>query len=377
MLERRGFRMQPVGGRVGRGRDRLPDRAGLQRRARRAPAQAGGRAVPADADRDRDRRAAVPRGRPVPLHHRARRDRASTSPSSTRTRAGRSRSSAGGAGRPGRSHHRAGRARAGRNRGRGHLPPSALVSLAERVRSWDDAEKDALAEAREPAFWQSEDRHRRAEPDRVPRPPRRRDRHGGTARCAPLLGAGGPLARARSSCSPTRLHVLTAALAGLDAREASDATLTVRAGKPRTRPPAVVSCRISRAMYVGWADGRGMRIRRNGGTASSCSRSPGSAPTRCSSRRTACTCSSSRTRRTASFDRVTVLVDVGAGGGRRERAAAGPAGAGDRPALPPRALAARPQRVGDAHRPDRPRAGRRLRPLRGLRARRASRGRAG
>ena len=58
-----------VGGRVGRGGSGLPDRAGLQRRARRAAAQAGGGAARAHPDRDRDRRAPVPRRRPVPLHH--------------------------------------------------------------------------------------------------------------------------------------------------------------------------------------------------------------------------------------------------------------------------------------------------------------------
>ncbi len=34
-----------------------------------------------------------------------------------------------------------------------------LATVVERVGSWDDAKQDALAEAREPAFWQSEERH--------------------------------------------------------------------------------------------------------------------------------------------------------------------------------------------------------------------------
>ena len=37
---------------------------------------------------------------------------------------------------------------------------SELVSLVRRVRSWDEPKQDALAAAREPAFWQSEERHR-------------------------------------------------------------------------------------------------------------------------------------------------------------------------------------------------------------------------
>ncbi len=80
----------------------------------------------------------------------------------------------------------------------------------------------------------------------------------------------------------TRLHVLAAALPGLDAREASDATVTVRAGKAEDTTACDRFVEELAAMYVGWADGRGMRVRRNGGDeGASCSRSQGSAPTRC------------------------------------------------------------------------------------------------
>ena len=63
----------------------------------------------------------------------------------------------------------------------------------------------------------------------------------------------------------TRLHVLAAALAGLDAREASDATVTVRAGKAEDTEACGRFVEELAAMYVGWADGRGMRVRKNGG----------------------------------------------------------------------------------------------------------------
>ena len=61
-----------------------------------------------------------------------------------------------------------------------------------------------------------------------------------------------------------RLHVLAAALAGLDAREASDATLTVRAGHADDAEACERFVQELDAMYVGWADGRGMRVHRNG-----------------------------------------------------------------------------------------------------------------
>jgi ATP-dependent Clp protease ATP-binding subunit ClpC len=141
---------------------------------------------------------------------------------------------------------------------------SALASLAERVRSWDDAKEDALAEAREPAFWESEDRHG------VLSLIEYLDRLGAATATAERLGARLSSAREARSAEllrllATRLHVLTAALAGLDAREASDATLTVRAGKSEDAAACDRFVQELATMYVGWADGRGMRIRRDGG----------------------------------------------------------------------------------------------------------------
>ena len=75
-----------VGGRARRVGDRLPDRAGLQPRARRAATQARGRASPAGAARAGDRGGQRPGGRAVPLRHGAkRRDRGRRSSTPTPT----------------------------------------------------------------------------------------------------------------------------------------------------------------------------------------------------------------------------------------------------------------------------------------------------
>jgi ATP-dependent Clp protease ATP-binding subunit ClpC len=139
----------------------------------------------------------------------------------------------------------------------------ALESLVERVRSWDEAKQDALAEAREPAFWQSPERHK------VLGLVEYLDRLGAATATAERLGAR--LSSAREAHSrelvqllATRLHVLTAALVGLDAREPSEATITVRAGKSEDAAACDRFVQELASMYVGWADGRGMRIRRNG-----------------------------------------------------------------------------------------------------------------
>ena len=138
-----------------------------------------------------------------------------------------------------------------------------LAAIVERVGSWDEAKQDALAEAREPAFWQSEERHQ------VLSLVEYLDRLGAATATAERLGAR--LASPREAPSrelvqllATRLHVLTAALDGLDAREASDATVTVRPGRSEDADACGLFVQDLAAMYVGWADGRGMRVRRNG-----------------------------------------------------------------------------------------------------------------
>ena len=137
-----------------------------------------------------------------------------------------------------------------------------LALLLERVRSWDEPKQDALAAAREPAFWQSEERHH------VLGLIEYLDRLGAATATAERLGArlSGRDAHSRELLRllATRLHVLDAALAGLDAREASDATVTLRAGKAEDTDACARFVEELAAMYVGWADGRGMRVRRNG-----------------------------------------------------------------------------------------------------------------
>ena len=141
---------------------------------------------------------------------------------------------------------------------------NVLAALIERVRSWDEPKQDALAAAHEPAFWQSEERHQ------VLGLIEYLDRLGAATATAERLAARLPSARDGHSREllhllATRLHVLAAALAGLDAREASDATVTVRAGKADDAAACRRFVEELAAMYVGWADGRGMRVRRNGG----------------------------------------------------------------------------------------------------------------
>jgi ATP-dependent Clp protease ATP-binding subunit ClpC len=139
-----------------------------------------------------------------------------------------------------------------------------LVGLAGRVHSWDDAKRDALEEARDPAFWESDERHR------VLGLVEYLDRLGAATATAERLAARLDARREGHSRElvqllATRLHVLRAALAGLDSREASDATVTVRAGHAEDGEACERFVRELEAMYVGWADGRGMRVRRNGG----------------------------------------------------------------------------------------------------------------
>ena len=278
---RRGFRMQPVGGRVGRGCGRLPDRAGLQRRARRAPAQAGGGAPPADADRDRDRRATVSR-------------RATSSSSSPRAtdrpgrrlrRPERGRAGAGGCGgaaRSGRPHARARGARAGGNRGRGSLPARACSRPSSSASARGTTPKqDALAEAREPAFWQSEERHE------VLSLIEYLDRLGAATATAERLAARlssrarGPLTRARATArdAPARAHgrARRPRRAGGERRDDHGARGEVR-GHGRLRP---CSWRSSRRCTSAGRMAAGCGCAGTVTTASSCSRSPGSAPTRC------------------------------------------------------------------------------------------------
>ena len=139
-----------------------------------------------------------------------------------------------------------------------------LDSLATGVASWEARKQDALARTRDQTFWQSEDRNA------VLGLIEYLDRLGAATATAQRLAAR--LASGREAHSrelvqllARRLHVLAAALAGLEAGDASDATVTVRFLAMRTtRKRASSSSRSSRRCTSGVGDARGMRIRRSG-----------------------------------------------------------------------------------------------------------------
>ena len=165
--------------------------------------------------------------------------------------------------------------------------------------------------------------------------------------------------------------MLAAALAGLDAREASDATVTVRAGKAEDTAACGKFLEELAAMYVGWADGRGMRVRRNGGDEGIVVLEvAGLGAYTLLKPEIGLHVLELPHEDNRSFDRVTVLVDVepvGHGGNGPETS--------DRrePAIVRRyrhrPVTPRSRRLRDAHGQDRPRAGRRLRPAGGRAAR--------
>ena len=195
---------------------------------------------------------------------------------------------------------------------------------------------------------------RRPGPGRVSRPARCRDGDRRAARRAPLLRTRGALERARALLA-ARLHVLAAALAGLDAREASDATVTVRAGNADEAAACEGFVQELAAMYVGWADGRGMRARRDGadgvvvlevsglGAYTLLKAESGLHVLELPGHERA---SAPSTASPPSWTSGRPAADRNPA----RRTAASP----DRPPLPARAVAARPRHLGDPHGPDRP-----------------------
>ena len=157
---------------------------------------------------------------------------------------------------------------------------SELVSLVRRVRSWDEPKQDALAAAREPAFWQSEERHQ------VLGLIEYIDRLGAATATAERLAARLSSARDAhsrdsSSCWPRACTCLRPrSPASTRARQATPPSACARA-KRRTRPHAAGSWRISRRCTSAGRTAAGCGFAAAAETASSCSRSPGSAPTRC------------------------------------------------------------------------------------------------
>ena len=80
-----------------------------------------------------------------------------------------------------------------------------------------------------------------------------------------LAGSRGTFSRDLVALLARRLHVLRAALRGLAAGEPSDARISIRIGHGDDADLCARFGRELAAMYVGWAEGRGMRIRTSDG----------------------------------------------------------------------------------------------------------------
>ena len=138
-----------------------------------------------------------------------------------------------------------------------------LAALSERVRTWQAAKERALEETREPDFWDSDQRYA------VLGLVEYLDRLGAATATAERLA--GRLVPGRENHSAKlvqllarRLHVLAAAVDGLDAREPSDALVTIRPGQAGDSAACLPFVQDLASMYGGWADARGMRLRRDG-----------------------------------------------------------------------------------------------------------------
>ena len=139
---------------------------------------------------------------------------------------------------------------------------SELARVSDSIREWEDTKSEALEAMRAPHFWESDERHgvlsRIEYLDRL-------SAAGATAeRLAARLDTGresqsrelvGMLAR--------RLHVLDAAVRGLEAGEPADAEIVIRAAHGDDSPAAEAVVDRLAAMYAAWADARGMRARRH------------------------------------------------------------------------------------------------------------------
>ena len=137
-----------------------------------------------------------------------------------------------------------------------------LERVAERIREWEDTKSEALEAMRAPHFWESEERHdvlsRIEYLDRL-------SAAGATAqRLAARLDSGRETqSRELVGMLARRLHVLDAAVRGLEAGEPADAEIVVRAAQGDDSPEAGAAVDKLAAMYASWADGRGMRVRRH------------------------------------------------------------------------------------------------------------------
>jgi ATP-dependent Clp protease ATP-binding subunit ClpC len=140
---------------------------------------------------------------------------------------------------------------------------SRLAALVERVESWQTAKDAALEESRDPVFWESDQRH--AVLGLIEYLDRLRAATATAERLAARLAPGrGSHSAELVQLLARRMHVLEAAVDGLDAHEPSDAVVTIRAGQAADPAQCVPFVLELAAMYTGWADARGMRLRREG-----------------------------------------------------------------------------------------------------------------
>ena len=286
MLGRRGFRMRPWAVEWDEGAMDFLLEGGFSAELGARPLKRAVERLPARAACDRDRRAAGTRGRPVPLHHRRGGDQLACLVH--RPGRGRAGASAGADVRPG-SHHVA--RRATRVAARPSWPRwhgGSTTGWRRSWRAWGERGRPTRSRRRPASRGSGSARTARRDAGVVEYVDRLEAAWRTGERLAERLGArlgsaaGSALAGARRSSWPSRLHVLAAALAGLDAREASDATLSRSCG-PRggCRPHASGSSRSSRRCTSAGPTAAGCGSAATARTATPCSRSPGSAPTRC------------------------------------------------------------------------------------------------
>ncbi|HET9507176.1 MAG TPA: AAA family ATPase [Gaiellaceae bacterium] len=140
-----------------------------------------------------------------------------------------------------------------------------LREIADQVKVWVETKDDALAQTREPGFW--DEAERRSDVltqieylDRLAAATATAERLG-----VRLAGSRGTFSRDLVALLARRLHVLRAALRGLAAGEPSDARISIRIGHGDDADLCARFGRELAAMYVGWAEGRGMRIRTSDG----------------------------------------------------------------------------------------------------------------
>jgi ATP-dependent Clp protease ATP-binding subunit ClpC len=138
---------------------------------------------------------------------------------------------------------------------------SELDGVAARVRECEALKEEALASTREADFWQSDERYEVL--GNVEYLDRLAAATATATRLAARLDPGrGTHSRELVGMLARRLHVLEAALRGLAAGDARDAQIAIRPGRHEDAESTAAFVADLVSMYVRWADGRGMRVRR-------------------------------------------------------------------------------------------------------------------